>query len=233
MREHPQSQRSEFVSNSLGIDRNITLDMGDPQERARKLTWLAAMIEAEGCIIFGVTISKTRMVIVPAVNFVNSDELLLEEVSLILSAILRERAAVVKTRRTHASNFKMATSVNFKCYVVALSDMASVETVLKAIRPYMVGKKRRNADTVLTFIESRKASLFYRNMNNGHLVRQLYTDEEIELVCSIRVHKNAHSPETLRSAVSRFRKIRDDKVRSALKDAEASRNDLPQLRVAK
>ncbi len=233
MREHPQSQHSESIITPLDMDRNIMLDMGNPQERALKLMWLAAMIEAEGSIIFGVTISKHRMVIVPAVNFVNTDELLLEEVSLVLSAILRERAGIVKIRRTVPSKFKMSSSVNAPCSVITLSDMVSVENVLRAIRPYMVGKKRRNADVLLTFIDSRKKTLLERNIETGRLRRQLYTDEEIDLVCSVRVHKNAHSSETLRSAVAEFRQRRDDKVRSALKDAEASRNDLPLLRVAK
>lgn len=209
------------------------LDFGDPQERARKLTWLAAMIEAEGCIIFGVTIQKHRISIVPAVNFVNTDELLLEEVSLVLSAILKEHSGNVKIGRMKPSIFKMmAVSDRLPCRVVTLSDMRSVELVLRAIRPYMVGKKRRNADTVLTFIESRKDNLLARDAKTGQVLRQLYTDEEIELVCSIRVHKNAHSPETLRSAVVELRKRRDDKVRSALKDVEVSRNDSPQLRIA-
>lgn len=230
MRETPQSQHSESIITSLIMGRNIMLDMGNPQERALKLTWLAAMIEAEGSITFGVTINKTRMVIVPAVYFVNSDELLLEEVSLVLSAILKERAGMVKIRRMSPSNFK-TTSVNVPCRVIKLSDMVSVMAVLLAIRPFMVGKKRRNADVVMTFIESRKNSLFERNVKTGRLSRQLYTDEEIELVASIRVHKLAHSSETLRSAVAKFRLQRDDKVRTALKDAEVSGDDLPLLRL--
>lgn len=231
MRETPQSQNSVFATTPLDASRNIVLDSGNPQERARKLTWLAAMIEAEGSITFGVTISKKRMVIVPAVHFVNSDELLLEEVSLVLSAILRERAGIVKIRRTSPANFKHD-GVN-PCRVIILSDMVSVEAVLIAIRPYMIGKKRRNADVVLAFINSRKSSLFERNPETGRLLRLLYTDEEIELVASIRVHKRAHSPETLRSTVAEFRRQRDDKVRTALRDAEMSRNDSSLLKIAK
>ena len=164
--------------------------MGNQQERS--LAWFAGILEAEGSISVQVyTLPDGRVRLTPFVCVVNADMLILNECERIMAELCSGERAKPRWCK-HSAN------TNKACITLRL-DGHSIYPVLKAVQPYIVGEKKRNAEVVLAFMDSRKAGLLLRD-DLGRVVRQGYTKAEIESICSIRTHKMAKSSEAICSA---------------------------------
>jgi len=161
--------------------------MGNPQERS--LAWLAGIIEAEGSITAQVyTMPNKRIRITPFICVVNTDMVLLKEVHRLLGLLTkRSKPRWCKHKGTN------------KPSAMTRLDGIGCADVISAIRPFMVGEKTKNADVILAFVADRKENLLSRN-KLGQVQRKPYTAAQVDLVCSIRTHKQAKSSETLRRA---------------------------------
>lgn len=158
--------------------------MGNPQERS--LVWLAAMIETEGSISCqSYILPDGRLRLTPFVAFVNSDMALVKE----YVRICTELGAVTRV-------LKHTTPTNVPVVSVRSDGFKPVKTILTAVLPYIIGAKRKNADNILKFLESRAVRGVQRN-EKGHCRRTEYTRAEIMMVAACRTHKKAKSSETL------------------------------------
>ena len=172
--------------------------MDNQQERS--LAWLAGIIDGEGTITFQTTIRGNNcLCVTPFVTVTNSDDKITQEVAAIFESLIRER----KTGTVFVHNMAMNTSLigftsNKQCRNVRVNGEAT-RPILEALLPYLRSEKRRNAEIVLEYLDSRKKSLFIRTSANA-IRRGGYRQSEIDLVVSLRTHKRAKSSETLRSA---------------------------------
>lgn len=186
--------------------------MGNQQERS--LAWLAGIVEGEGTISVQVyTLKDGRVRLTPFVGVVNTDAEILAEVKTQFAALTVGEKAGPRVCKFQGTNIPCA---NVRV------DGESCVAILKAIYPYMIGAKKRNAEVVIKYIDGRKKGLLMRDAK-GRLQRVGYSHEEIDLICSIRSHKRAKSSETIRRAPNVV--SGDDIVRSATKFAERGRND--------
>jgi len=165
--------------------------MGNPQERS--LVWLTAAVEMEGTISFQVyTKPNGEIRITPYLTVTNTDPAILAEAERILHEILEgERHA--KPRLCVHQAAKLV------CKTIRV-DGQSCATVARSLLPYFIGKKRRNAEAVIQYVEGRRKNLLQRNPLTGRIKRTAYRISEVELISSIRNHPKAKSSETIRQA---------------------------------
>jgi hypothetical protein len=157
--------------------------MDNQQERS--LTWLAAVIECEGSISCQVyTLPDGRVRVTPFVCVVNSDQCILKEAAKIFDLL------GVKWRKCRHKGINVPVSI-YRC-----DGLKPVKVLLEAILPYMIGEKRKNAENILEYIQSRAIRGIKRN-KLGHIHRVEYSKREIELVTEFRTHKLAKSSETI------------------------------------
>lgn len=168
--------------------------MGNPQERS--LAWFTGIIEGEGSISVQVyTLPDGRVRLTPYVSIINTDRVILDECDRIFKLLLENETSKARYCGHSRKQYDYCFQGRKLCYALR-ADGNACGAVLKAILPYMVGEKRRNAEVVLQYIESRKHGLLLRD-TKGRLQRQGYTRQEIELVSSIRSHSRAKSSETI------------------------------------
>lgn len=159
-------------------------------EKAR-LAWFAGVMEAEGSFSAQVyTMPNGRVRITPFICIVNSDRAILEE--------CQEVMAILATEEKSPPRWCAHSGTNRPCWTVRL-DGESIRPVLKAMLPFMRGDKRHNAQVLLNYMESRKGMILRRDVL-GRICRQGYTREQVEMICSLRTHKNAKSLEAILEA---------------------------------
>ena len=152
------------------------------------LAWLAGILDGEGTISFGVsTRHGGRLCIVPLITIVNSDEEILRQSSDLLKEIVADAGTVDRqSHRIGVGSFKGHKA----CFAIRVASWAA-ELVLVAVMPYLVcGYKRKAAEAIMEFIKYRRENLLERD-KLGRITRVGYPKHLVELVASVRSHKNA------------------------------------------
>jgi hypothetical protein len=161
--------------------------MGNQQERS--LAWLAGILDGEGSITVQVyTLPDGRVRFTPFICVVNTDHGILSEVARIFAELIGERGM------TYCYATQQGT--NKPCQVVRVNGAPGCKAVLQAVLPDLRSEKRRNAEVVLAYIESRGKRLLVRDAR-GRVTRSSYSRSEVNLICSIRSHQRAKSSEAI------------------------------------
>lgn len=165
--------------------------MGNQQERS--LSWLAGILDGEGTISAQVyTLPDGRVRITPFFCIVNSDVGILSESKRILDQLCEGQKFSKARICNHGGTHKPTTVIRI--------DGTGSRKPLEALRPYLrSSQKTKAADAVLEYFKLRDARMIKRD-HLGRILRQGYTREEIELLCSIRSHSKAKSSEAICSA---------------------------------
>ena len=133
------------------------------------------------------TFPDGRVRITPFLCIVNSDRGILSESRRILAELATGRA---KPRTCGHSG------ANLKCETIRL-DGIGIKPVLVALLPYFRSdQKRRNAEIILRYLESRDARLLIRD-ERGRIRCASYSKAEVELIAGARSHKRAKSSEAI------------------------------------
>lgn len=156
-----------------------------------RIGWFTGVMEAEGSISVQVyTLPDGRVRLTPYICIVNSDQGILDECLSVMTALAASERATPR--------YCGHGGTNKPCHLIRL-DGPSLKPVLEAMLPHMRSAKRRNAEVVLAYIESRKTGLLLRD-TKGRVQRAGYTRAEVESICSIRTHKSAKSLEAILEA---------------------------------
>jgi hypothetical protein len=166
--------------------------MGNQQERL--FSWFAGILDGEGSIsVQAYTKPDGDIRLTPFVLVVNTDVGILEGCDEALKAI----GVVPNSWRKPSPAWQNTASL--PCMSVRADGAKKVRPILEAVMPYLRSVKRRNAETILQYLDSRKERGLKRD-KLGHIQRVAYSHAEIELISSVRSHKRAKSSETLRLA---------------------------------
>lgn len=169
--------------------------MGNQQERS--LGWLAGILDGEGTISVQVyTLPSGRVRITPFIAVPNTDEGILTETMRILSELLDGKEDG-KPRLCNYKKREYQTSFEGRkpCHTIRV-DGVGVKHILGPLLPYLRSAKRDAAEKVLMFLESRSNRLISRD-KLGRLQRQGYTQNEVELISSVRTSSRAKSSEAI------------------------------------
>jgi hypothetical protein len=170
--------------------------MGNQQERS--LAWLAGIIDGEGSISFQVyTLPDRRIRITPYICVTNSDEGILTEARRIFDALLEDSKHAKARWCNHTNSVKSFASTK-PCNTLRVDGVAT-KLVIDAVLPYLRSEKRKGAQAILDYLESRKNGLLMRD-TKGRVQRVGYRLSEIKLVVSARTSKRAKSSEAICSA---------------------------------
>ena len=152
------------------------------------LGWFTGVMEAEGSISAQVyTMPDGRVRVTPFICIVNTDQGILDACHAAMAKLVTKGAG---PRYCGHSG-----STNKPCSTIRV-DGPACEPVLRAMLPHMRSEKRRNAEVILEYIDSRRAGLLERD-KRGRIARKPYTRREIEMICSVRTHKVAKSFEAI------------------------------------
>ena len=163
--------------------------MGNQQERS--LAWLAGIIDGEGSVSVQVyTLPDGRVRLTPFVGIVNSDVGILTECRSILAQIGVEFRTCGKPKTTGKFEGRL------DCVNIRIDGQKPVRKLLEAVGPYLKSVKRRNAETILRYLDSRIERGLQRDAQ-GRVRRVEYSRAEIELIASVRSHKRAKSSTTI------------------------------------
>lgn len=163
--------------------------MGNQQERS--LAWLAGILDGEGSVSVQVyTLPDGRVRLTPFVSIVNSDVGILEGCREILSEI------GVKYRDCRKPMTEGEFAGSLVCSNIRVDGQKPVKALLEKVAPYLRSVKRRNAEVILAYLESRERRGLQRD-ERGHIRRVEYSRAEIELIASVRSHKRAKSSEAI------------------------------------
>lgn len=152
--------------------KNTTI--GNQQERliAAK-SWLAGMIDADGCITFAVSYQKYRN------KQGNQTNKLLDPLVDIATSCTGTKDVLVKTIKfIGAACYVTGRYKKNPCYTIRVSGLRRVNNFLPLVIPYMVTKKEE-AEKLLQFCQSRLAKQIKFKSSP-------YTSEELELFSSIK-----------------------------------------------
>lgn len=179
--------------------------MDNQQATQAELAWLAGIIEGEGWIGFsisdtaqGINVENRQGSTVKVeIKINNTDALIIHQSAIIfqklgVNAYVRECKPSGKMKRTY--------------FEVSTKHMKTVELILAATLPYMVGEKRERAELMRKFIELRRSAPIVENpaYANGargrHGPRSLrpYTIREIEIIEACRALQVRGASETTR-----------------------------------
>jgi hypothetical protein len=165
--------------------------MGNQQESL--LSWFAGILDGEGSISVQVYTKPDGDVrLTPFVLVVNTDVGILEGCDEALKAI----GVVPNSWRKPSSAWQKNATWSLPCMSVRADGAKKVRPILEAITPYLRSAKRRNAETILQYLDSRKERGLKRD-KLGRINRVAYSRAEIELISSIRSHKRAKSSEAI------------------------------------
>jgi len=156
-------------------------------------SWVAGVMDGEGTISFQVyTMPNGKIRVTPMAVITNSDQGILDE-------CFRWLEWATVNNRFGRPRYCNGKGTNKDCSALRV-DGVGAGPVLELLRPYLRSdQKRRNADVVLKFLELRKAHVIQRD-HLGRIKRDGYTQEELELVSSIRTHKRAKTLAEITSA---------------------------------
>jgi hypothetical protein len=130
-----------------------------PLPTATELAWLSGFIDGEGSLGLHVN-SKTRT-IQPRLSVPNSNRRSIERVEILLRAIIGRELNIATCKGESRRGFR-------PYFLVALSDHADLEMVIRAIYPYVVGKQR-HVDLMLEYLKIAPTS-----RRNAEVVSRLY-----------------------------------------------------------
>lgn len=172
--------------------------MGNQQERS--YSWLAGILDGEGTISFQVyTMPDGRVRITPFICVVNSDDGILTEAEAILAELAKACDGKVRYCNHTEANTEAIFTTRKKVSVLRVDGRAAAG-IAKVLHPYLRStQKRAGAEALIKYQDSRDAGLIQRD-ERGRILRKGYTQAEVELVCSVRSHKNAKSSEAICSA---------------------------------
>lgn len=160
--------------------------MDNQQERLT--SWFAGILDGEGSISAQVyTLPDGRVRITPFLCVVNSD-----------NGILESSLEWLKWAATGRAQPRICGHVgtNRPCTTIRL-DGDGIKPVLQKVLPELRSdQKRRNAQVILQYLESRHEGLLKRD-GLGRILRTGYTRAEVELISSIRTHTMAKSSEAI------------------------------------
>ena len=163
--------------------------MGNQQERS--LAWFAGILDGEGTISVQVyTLPDGRVRLTPFACIVNSDPGILQGCRDVLAEI-----GVASRDCNKASSDGRITGM-LKCLTIRIDGQKPVKRLCQAIAPYLRSSKRRNAQVVIAYINSRELRGMERD-ELGRIRRVEYNRAEIEMIASIRVHPRAKSSEAI------------------------------------
>lgn len=152
------------------------------------LAWLASFIEAEGSITFQTMVRKNgNLVVEPFITVVNASKMAIDEIVRICGEI-GVKATTYWRKPKHYDKLPICNIRINGCY--------HTKNLLDKIYPYLKTEKKENARKMYKYIKLRKDGLLKRN-KLGQIIRNGYTKEEIELICSVRKHCRAKSLEEL------------------------------------
>lgn len=163
--------------------------MGNQQERS--LAWLAGILDGEGSISVQVyNLPDGRVRLTPFVSIVNGDAGIIAECCRVITEIGSSPRVCKKPISTGAVKGIIV------CTNLRVDGQEPVKVLLEKVIPYLQSNKRKNAEVVLKYLESRAERGITRN-KKGHIRRTKYSKAEIELISSIRSHKRAKSSEAI------------------------------------
>lgn len=165
--------------------------MDNPQATLAELGWLAGIIDGEGWLGLSLesehwirrTENTRQMAIKVEIKVTNCDP----EVIVKTAQILQKLGVNAYIRQPTVKNLRANHKVH---YEVATKRMTTVQKVLLAVRPYLVGSKAERADILLRFIELRQTNpgapnpAYAGGASGRHGPRTIrpYTTEELDLV---------------------------------------------------
>ena len=121
--------------------------MDNQQERLIELSWLAGLIEGDGYFVLHRQKMKNgKQSFQPAIGFVNSDELLIDEVIRILD--LNKIPYHITKREQKGYGTK-------PIYQLVCQGMKRSYKLIPALLPFLKGVKRKRAELIVQFIEYR------------------------------------------------------------------------------
>jgi len=163
--------------------------MGNQQERS--LAWLAGILDGEGSVSVQVyTLPDGRVRLTPFVSIVNSDVGILTGCREVLAEI------GVVYRDCKKPNTIGEFNGSLLCQNIRIDGQKPVQKLIRAVVPYLRSVKRRNAETILQYLDSRAERWLDRD-EKGRIRRVGYSRAEIELIASVRSHKRAKSSEAI------------------------------------
>lgn len=150
------------------------------------IAWLAGIIDGEGSVSFQVTFRKTGNIsVVPFIIITNSDHGILDNAKRILDE------NDIKHDRQH--------QVKKHIFTIRVSRQEAINKLIKLIGDYLHSFKKHNIQVLQQFIEMRKESLPYRKPD-GKFVFNMYTEEQLKLIQTIRTRCDGHKLEKMLSA---------------------------------
>ena len=162
--------------------------MGNQQERS--LAWLAGILDGEGSISVQVyNLPDKRVRLTPFISLPNTDMAILLEVERIFAEIGVESR---RCKKPITGNIGGKLTVE----IIRVDGMRPVRKALEIVGPYLISGKRRNAEVILKYLDSRLKGGIKRDAK-GQIRRSEYTRAEIELIASIRTHPSAKSSEAI------------------------------------
>jgi len=152
----------------------------------KDIAWLAGIIDGEGSVSFQVTFRKTgNLCIVPFITITNADEGILQNASRILNenSVKHDRQQQVKKT----------------VFTLRVSRQEAISKLITLLKKELKSFKKDNLLVLEDFIQLRKDTLFTRN-SKGQLVRNMYTENQIRLMQSVRTRPDGHQLDRILSA---------------------------------
>lgn len=180
-------------------------------EKEIKLSWLAAIIEGEGCFSFHKA-GGNRKHFGFTINITNTDLIILDECAKILNS--HDIHTKFYMRKVYFAHRKQG-------YNLIVNGLDGITKTIDLILPYMIGEKKAQAIIMREFLIRRK-SLSVANV--GHSARRIaYNEIDYSYFNAFNSLKNPKPVETERSPSH----VDEVTVRSACisKDADFGRND--------
>ena len=177
------------------------------QSAGKNLEWLAGFLEGDGSIGLGKhnQTSCKRIIYSPYIRFSNTDALLIENCYKILDEL--DLQYWISAKQTK----------NGTAWDLSVKGFKRCKKVLPLLIPYLVGKKKKRAELVLEWIESREKT-------GNH---KTYTQRELEIYTIIKELNDPSYPQRLHARP--LNNEGEDIVRTVQKCAELSRNAIALL----
>ena len=146
-----------------------------------EIAWLVGIIEGEGCIGVCNNVSGKYRVHSPRISITNSDIELINACVVILKSLGLAYHVGRKTRQKEFRN----------CWNITIMGHKRVKRFLEATLPFMLGEKRRQAEIILEFTNSRLNTCKGTN-------QKAYTQAELQMLEELKRVKskilNDHTP---------------------------------------
>ena len=155
-------------------------EIGNQQASSTEVAWMAGMLEGDGHITMRfnrVGKAAKKAYILTAVEFVNTDKAIIEEVVRVCKMLGVNMYVKCSKQGSHGKRMAL-----WRC---STHRMKSAKPLLEAMYPYLVGEKKQRAEYMLQFIASRAKTLQTQH-HPGWNNPVPYTDEQIDLVVACK-----------------------------------------------